>query len=219
MTRASLFVCEYRLLTGESARLTYATTLRSSEPGVFCTSIVDKPVGDASIGSSVSLPGLKYAMALALTRSCLISLLYPHFDLDIVDLDLPIGNLWSALACSVKVLVITAVWVIWSSRTALIGWRLLRVLFPIDRGQTHLGEVIHLLHFCPCTGHCPCLCGHSTPLRLPHGMTVGLRLPLKVFLFCLLSHLTLLILPFCCLLLGGNIKMLNDLRMEVLKAR
>ena len=72
MARASFSVCEYRRSTGLSVRLAYATTRLSSKSGVFCTSIADNPVGEASVMSSVSLLGSKYAITLALVRSSLI---------------------------------------------------------------------------------------------------------------------------------------------------
>ena len=72
MASASFSVCEYWHSTGVSVRLAYATTHLSSEAGAFCTNMADSPVGEASVMSSVSFLGSKYAMTLELVRSSFI---------------------------------------------------------------------------------------------------------------------------------------------------
>ena len=67
-------VCEYRCSTSDSALLAYATIFRSSCPGLFCVRIADNPLGDASVGNSVSLFESKYAMTVSLVSIFLILL-------------------------------------------------------------------------------------------------------------------------------------------------
>ena len=56
---ASLSICEYRLSTGVSARLAYATTCGSGVSSLRCASMAPKPTGLASTETSVCMLGSK----------------------------------------------------------------------------------------------------------------------------------------------------------------
>ena len=70
MANASLSICEYLVSTSESALLTYTTTFLSFPPGVFWNNIAESPSGEASVMSSVSFCGSKYAMVASLVNNC-----------------------------------------------------------------------------------------------------------------------------------------------------